>query len=247
MAGKITRTRSERAPAADSRADDHDDDQDALRMTRRSDAPKGWKPGEVASRYAQSPGGAPSTYNAKERTVEVVIATDYRVRRWFGWEELAIREDAVDLKRVALGQCRLLDSHNQYGNDHALGVITSARVERGKLIGTVRFNDSESGREAEQAVARGEITGISAGYKINRLVLAETGDDNDDDVYRAEAWELLEASLVSVPADPYSGARSEGGLPPQKSVEPEKSAGLSVVEAARIRMRMALASIWAKG
>lgn len=212
---------------------------------RRADAPAGWKPGQVESRFASAKPGVPSTYNAKERTVEVVIATGYRVRRWFGWEELAIREDAIDLKRVAMGQCRLLDSHNQWGNDGALGVLLEARVENGQLVGVVRFNDTESGREAEQSVARGEITGISAGYRINKLVLAETSDD-DDDVYRAEQWELLEASLVSVPADPFSGARSEDGVKPSPSASPQPAAGISLIEAARVRMRLAAAAIKAR-
>lgn len=217
-----------------------------LQGQRRADVPAGWKPGQIDHRFVKAPGGAPSTYDAKQRTVEVVIATGFRVRRWFGWEELAIRDDAVDLRRVALGQCRLIDSHDAYETKNALGVVLEARIERGQLIGKVRFNDTENGRRAEDAVAKGEITGISAGYKINRLVLAETGDDNDDDVYRAEAWELLEASLVTVPADPYSGARSEGGLPPQAPATPEKPVGINCVEAARLRMSLASAAIGAK-
>lgn len=210
---------------------------------RRADVPAGWKPGQVESRFATAKAGVPATYDAKERTVEIVIATGYRVRRWFGWEELAIREDAIDLKRVAMGQCRLLDTHNQWESDAALGFILEARVERGQLVGKVRFNDTDAGRKAEEMVARGELTGISAGYRINKLVLAETSDD-DDNVYRADQWELLEASLVSVPADPFSGARSEGGAktPPQDDAA-QKPAGISLIEAARVRMRLAAAAI----
>lgn len=211
---------------------------------RREEAPAGWKPGQVESRFAAAKQGVPTTYDPKARTVEVVIATDFRVRRWYGFEELAIREDAINLMRVALGQCRLLDSHNRFGTDAALGVLLDARVENSQLVGTIRFNESEAGREAEQSVARGEITGISAGYRVNKLVLAETSDD-DDDVYRAEQWELQEVSLVSVPADPFSGARSEGGAPPPLA-SPQPAAGISVIEAARVRMRLAAAAIKAR-
>ncbi|MFN3891994.1 MAG: HK97 family phage prohead protease [Beijerinckiaceae bacterium] len=213
--------------------------------TRRADTPAGWKPGQVESRFVGAKPGVPSTYDAKARTVEVVIATDYRVRRWYGYEELAISETAIDLRRVALGQCRLLDSHNRYGTDAALGVVLDARIQNGQLVGTVRFNDSDAGRKAEQSVARGEITGISAGYRVNKLVLAETSDD-DDDVYRVEQWELQEVSLVSVPADPFSGARSDGGAPPLPPASPQPAAGISVIEAARARMRLAAAAIKAR-
>lgn len=211
---------------------------------RRGEMPAGWKPGQVESRFAAATQGVPATYDPKARTVEVVIATDYRVRRWYGFEELAIREDAINLMRVALGQCRLLDSHNRFGTDAALGVVLDARVQNGQLVGTVRFNDSEVGRKAEQAVANGEITGISAGYRVNKLVLAETSDD-DDDVYRVEQWELQEVSLVSVPADPFSGARSEGGVKPPPT-SPQPAAGISIIEAARVRMRLAAAAIRAR-
>lgn len=206
----------------------------SYRYSRRyaDDAPAGWQAGTTESRLAQAGASTPRSYNPKARTVDVVIATGYRVRRWYGFEELAISDDAIDLRRVSLGQCRLLDSHNQHATAAALGTVISARVERGELVGSIRFNDSARGREAEQSVARGEITGISAGYRVTRLVRVDDAGA-DDDVYRAEQWELLEASLVSVPADPYAGARSLSTglrLP---------SGRLNSVDAARVRMEMA--------
>lgn len=220
-------------------------------------APAGWTPGRADSRLVQAASSAPRSYDKTNRTVQAVLATGYRVRRWFGWEELAIDSSAIDLTRVSLGQCRLLDSHNQFGTDKALGVITAARVERGELMGTIKFNDSPAGREAERLVSTGECTGISVGYRISRLV--RIADDNsDDEVYRAEQWELLEASLVSVPADPYAGARSLAPftMRPGSRLTPADAARmrmsmasaliagpLSPADAARARMRMAQASL----
>lgn len=197
--------------------------------------PPGWTPGRTDSRLVQAATSAPRTYDAKAHTVEIVIATGYRVRRWFGWEELLITPEAVDLKRVNMGHCRLLDSHNQGTSKAVLGNVISARVERGELVGKVRFVDTPAGREAERQMAAGEVTSISAGYKVNRLVRVGEGDDGDD-VYRAEAWELLEASLVSVPADPYAGARS---LAAPFHMRP--GSRLTPADAARLRMTMATA------
>lgn len=212
---------------------------------RRGEAPQGWTPGQVEKRFAGAKAITPSTYNAEERSVEIVIATEYRVRRWFGWEELAIRSDAIDLKRVAAGKMPLLDSHDQYGGRNSvLGFVRDVRVEGNQLVGKAYFADTDAGRQVEQMVARGEMTGISAGYRINKLILTERNDD-EDDVYRAEEWELLEASLVSVPADPFSGARSEGGAPPPPA-SPQPAAGISLIEAARVRMRLAAAAITAR-
>ncbi len=196
-------------------------------------APAGWMPGKTESRFVEAATAAPRTYDAKARTVEAVLATGYRVRRWFGLEELAIRDDAIDLTRVALGKCRLLDHHNAREQGAVLGAIISARVERGSLIGVIRFADSTAGREAERQVSSGDLTGISVGYRVSKLVLAAQGEE---DVYRAERWELLEASLVSVPADPYSGVRSLSG-----------TGGISAAEAARARMRLTELAIEARG
>lgn len=193
--------------------------------------PPGWQAGAAEVRLVKAATASPATYDARAHTVEAVLATAYRVRRWFGWEELAMREDAIDLRRVALGQCRLLDSHDQSTSAAALGTILAARVERGQLVGTIKFHDSERGREAERQVAAGELTGISVGYRINKLVRFDD-PASDDDCYRAEAWELLEASLVSVPADPHAAARSlSTGLRPRGT--------LSYAEAAILRRSLA--------
>jgi HK97 family phage prohead protease len=153
-----------------------------------------------------------STYNAATRTVEAVLSVGARVKRWFGFEELSMDVAAVDLSRVALGQVRLLDSHNQYEIDAVLGRVTSARIEGGQLVGTLHFADTERGRTAEGMVSRGELTGISIGYMIRAWRLIEL-DSNDREVWQASEWELLEASLVSVPADPNAGVRSAADIP----------------------------------
>jgi HK97 family phage prohead protease len=195
--------------------------------------PKGWRPGETVSRYVQAQRLGPKTYNAEARTVEAILATGYRVRRWFGFEELAIREEAIDLRRLALGHVKLLDHHNASKRDVVLGVVTSARIERGRLVGTITFADNEAGRAAERDVAAGNLTGISVGYQIHKLVLIETSDDRKDDVFRAERWESLEVSLVSVPADLYAGVRSA-------SPRRRRSSHIEII---RMRMRMRAAML----
>ena len=178
----------------------------AVPAQRAANSPQGWRPGAVETRISAR-AVAPRTYDPSARTVEAVFATGHRVRRWFGWEELALHDEAVNLQRVALGQCRLLDHHNQHERGAVLGWVTEARIENGALIGTIRFADNEASRAAENDVRSGLLSGISVGYRINRLVLAEM-DEEDDDIYRAEDWELLEVSLVSVPADPNAAIRS---------------------------------------
>lgn len=165
--------------------------------------PRGFAPGSTVTRYATL---TPASYSAARRTVEAVLSTGAQVRRWGVIEELAIEPEAIDLNRVALGQVRLLDHHNAYARDAVLGVLVDARFENGSLVGTLRFGDTDEARSAEGMVQRGELTGISIGYQVRTWTL-RTVEDNTE-IWRADRWELLEVSLVSVPADPHAAVRS---------------------------------------
>jgi HK97 family phage prohead protease len=155
---------------------------------------------DVAARFASS------TYNPKTRTVIAVLSVGARVPRFGVFEELSIAPGAIDLRRVALGQVRLLDSHDRSSVDAILGVITDAWIEAGKLLGRIQFSETDAGRNAEGMVARGEVSAISVGYRVS--VWTRVGIENDVEIWRADEWELLEASLVSVPADADALIRS---------------------------------------
>jgi HK97 family phage prohead protease len=100
----------------------------------------------------------------------------------------------------------LLDSHNRSSVDAILGIITDAWIDGGKLLGRIQFSETNAGRAAEGMVARGEVSAISVGYRVN--VWTRVGIENDVEIWRADEWELLEASLVSVPADADALIRS---------------------------------------
>lgn len=187
-------------------------------LPARAEERRGAPPEHTGARLATFNG---SSYNATSRTVDAVLSVGARVRRWWGFEELSMEGGAVDLSRVAMGQVRLLDSHNQWEIDAVLGVVTNARIESGQLVGTLRFADTERARTAEGMVQRGELTGISIGYNIRAWRLVEI-DANDNEIWRASDWELLEASLVSVPADPNAGVRSAAALPGSLTSQPHE-------------------------
>lgn len=148
-----------------------------------------------------------STYDADARTVEATLSTGSEVRRWFGIEKLEISPKAIDVSRVTSGLVRLLDTHNQFQMDAVLGSVIGTRIEQGCLIGTLQFADTEPGRRAEGMVSRRELTGISIGYRVNSWKVDKAARDTPE-TRTAIAWELLEASLVAVPADPACSTRS---------------------------------------
>lgn len=161
------------------------------------------------SRGARAAAFTGSSYNATARTIEAVFSAGSPVTRWFGTEQLAVSPEAIDLARVGANLCPFLNAHNAYDVEGVLGRVIEARIDGAQLVGTVQFADTDAGRNAEGMVSRGEVTGISIGYNVRIWTLTEQTDDAD--TWTATRWELLEVSLVPVPADPAAGVRSAPG------------------------------------
>lgn len=164
--------------------------------------------GQIQRRFATF---APGTYDAATRSVEAIFSTGVRRSTWFGFEELEVTAEACDISRVALGQVRALDHHNDRAIDAIVGSVPEARFEGANLTGRIVFADTPRGREVEGMVARGELTGVSPGYTIEAMELVGIVDDRN--VWRVTRWTLCEVSFVSVPADANAGVRSAGQPP----------------------------------
>jgi HK97 family phage prohead protease len=141
------------------------------------------------------------------------------VKRFYGTEILRITPEAVDLTRMESGGIPLLDHHRQGGLDSMLGRVVETWFRRGALMGRLKFNDTEEGRKAEGMVSRGEVVGVSVGYRVEEWEITdEDGKVIDPEKERVEwdeqltftasRWQLFEVSLVGVPADMEAGVRS---------------------------------------
>ncbi len=128
------------------------------------------------------------------RAVPASLSSDRPLERPWGTETLVHDADAVDLSRARDGLPLLLN-HDQ--NQH-LGKVTGVRLERGRLVGELVFKPSAEETWAD--VRDGWLKDVSISYHVHRW---------DPDVrppdYRALRWELLEASIVTVPADASVG------------------------------------------
>ena len=98
-----------------------------------------------------------------------------------------------------------------------LGRLIETWFERGALVGKFKLNATPEGKKAEGMVARGEITGISAGYRVEDWEITDEDGDvvdeasvrwDDDLTFTATRWQLFEASLAGVPADASAAVRS---------------------------------------
>jgi phage head maturation protease len=174
--------------------------------------------GVIDTRFADV---APASYDHKTHTVDAVLSMGSPVKRFYGTEVLRISPQAVDLSRMEQGGIPFLDHHSQNGIDNVLGRITETWFKRGALMGRIKFAQTEQGQKAEGMVARGEIAGVSAGYRVEDWEITDADGNvvdpdkdrvrwDDDLTFTATRWQLFEASLVGVPADAASMIRSLG-------------------------------------
>jgi phage head maturation protease len=181
----------------------------------------GLPPIGIAHRFAPS-ASTPASYDKASHSCDCIISAGAAVSRFYGTEILRIDRASVDLSRVEAGSAPLLDSHSQASIDAVLGRIDSAWIKSGQLYGKVIFSQTAAGRQAEGMVARGELKGISAGYSVSKWEISDADGnvldpdssprwDEDSLTFTATRWQLLEASLVGVPADAASAVRSFGG------------------------------------
>lgn len=142
---------------------------------------------------------APSTLDMEAGTVDATLTTGAIVQRGSYWEELAIGPENVEFAP----RIPLLDSHRQTSIADIKGSVSNIRFEPGAIAGTLNISDSV----ALAAVARGDLTGVSIGYRVKKW--SERRDHKSGKLIRtAVLFEIVECSLVAVPADTPSTTRS---------------------------------------
>jgi len=166
--------------------------------------------------------------HAETRTVPAALSSETPVARWFGTEVLSHEKDAVDLSRAAEG-LPLLFGHNQ---DQPIGIVENVRLKDGRLRGLLRFSNNSRAREIFQDVQDGFLKNISIGYTVDRWE-----ESADSDEIRVTGWTLLEASVVTVPADASVGInRSYGAKTMTEEVKAVETADAApVVDITRMK------------
>lgn len=160
----------------------------------------------------------PASLDEKNRTVEVVFATETPVlsrnyslsERNDGlfYEVLSCDPAHVRMERLNNG-APVLDSHNRYSVREQYGVVDSAKLEGKQGVATLRFSKREDAEKMWQDVVDKIIQNISAGYRVYKYeAVAGMGADQVP-TFRAIDWEPTEISLTPVQADPNSKVRTE--------------------------------------
>jgi hypothetical protein len=175
--------------------------------------------GVITHRFAIA---GPTFFNAASHSCTRVISSGAAVRRAYGIEKLRVDVRSVDLSRIASSGVPLLDSHSQAAINAVLSRIDNAWITSDQLLGKATFAQTPQRRPAEKMVAAGMLKGVSAGYSISEFEITNPDGnvidpekqmrwDDGENTLTAIRWQLLEASLVGVPADAASAVRSFGG------------------------------------
>jgi HK97 family phage prohead protease len=166
----------------------------------------------------------PNSFNDTdgEQTVQAILSKGSPVQRIYGIESLRISKDAIDLSRMNTSGIPILDSHKIDSITAAIGKLQNAWVADGALHGILKFNKTEGGVRAAGMVKRGELGGISVGYRVTEWEVrngkGQVVDPDsiawggEDSTFVGKHWELLEVSLVTVPAESAAHVRHHSDL-----------------------------------
>lgn len=145
------------------------------------------------------------TVDEENRTVNLAFASDKPVEHWFGYLRLSMDKKAIRTERLKNGAPLLLDHDRRC----QIGVIEGFSFDKdGIARADVKFSRSEKGEEIFQDVKDGIRRCVSVGFIVHALEL-ESEKKNEPPVYRSDDWEVLEISLVSIPADISVGVGRE--------------------------------------
>lgn len=152
------------------------------------------------------PQAAPS-WNAETWTVEAALSTPAAaVTRYDARGEYS---EILDLNQTWPAQIPLLDSHRRGSVGDRLGSVDNLRVVGGELLGRVTLSrHNPLSQQIAAEIADGHGLGVSIGY-ITREQHEQANPSTKRREKIATRFELLEASLVTIPADRLAGLRSQ--------------------------------------
>lgn len=155
-----------------------------------------------------------------EDQVELTFSSEEPYDRWFGIEILGHKAAEVDLSWMGSGRAPLLVDHDARV-DSQIGTLTKVWLEDGRGKAIARFGKNARSQEIRDRIISGDLTNVSVGYRVEEMQLVEESK-NGPSTYRVTRWRPLEASIVTIPADPTVGVgRSDGDAQPVRIVNPQ--------------------------
>ncbi len=164
-----------------------------------------------------------SGYDAKNHQVTLSFASDEPYTRWGETEILRCTDENMDYHRFNEGVMVALFNHDR---DCIIGKPVKMWCEGNRAKAVMQFATTEKAKEIEQLVADGVLKGVSVGYVVHEYTYLDEKSEKygyKGPAYIAEKWEVLEFSLVSVPADPTVGVGRSKDNKPQEPDAPKNA------------------------
>lgn len=153
-----------------------------------------------------------SAINDQNRSVDVSFSSETdTVVRWGEPEILDHAPGSVDLTRLnSIGV--VLFNHDPYT---PIGRIENARIENGRGLATLVFDEDEESDRIFRKVASGTLKGISVSYTYDDYSFLCDNETSADGRFKGpcllvKRWTAIEISVVSVPADASVGIGRSG-------------------------------------
>lgn len=145
-----------------------------------------------------------ASWNAEALTFDVVLGVGAPVARS---DKSGAFDEVLDITGATFpDRLPLLDSHRRGSLTDQLGDVSNIRIDGGQLVGTARLSKhSEMAKRVAAELSDGAKFGISIGYAVQKW--AETRPAGRRTL-TAKAFNIVEASLVSIPADPSATIRN---------------------------------------
>lgn len=206
------------------------------------------RPSEPTGMFTRAIPVTASTWNADAWTFEVVLSAGAPVERQ---DRRGTFDEILDVRGAVIPErIPLLDSHNRFELDGRLGEVTAIRLEGNRLIGTARLSKhSALAQRIAAEIGDGDRFGVSIGYAVPPGKWAErTNPTTKRREKVATAFDLLEASLVAIPADPAATTRSHD-MDPEDNIEtpPVQTRAQMNAEIRSIATTAGLDDAWANG
>lgn len=141
----------------------------------------------------------------KERRISCSFASEEPCMNWGIPEYLLCSEENVNLQRYQSGLCPVLFNHYR---DRVIGKLDNVKFENGRGTADIVFDDDEFSDSVYKKVLSGSLQGISVGYQRNTVTYVKPTQEYKGFKGECEVvdkWNLLEVSVVSIPADPSVG------------------------------------------
>lgn len=168
-----------------------------------------------------------SSWNAERRTFDLILSAGSPVERY---DSAGAYDEILELRGASAPPVLpLLNSHNRFDLEARLGDVSNVRMVGAELIGTARLSrHAPLAQRIAAELGDGTRFGVSIGYRVTAWA-ERINSTTKRREKAATAFELLEASLVAIPADQAATTRSVSMDPEETTTAPSAPAPSAAV------------------